>query len=145
MRTAAVVSDEKIAALQHGTHLTERSATDDNGLAAQEFRKLASLFPFVVRANDHRLHATLFPQSRQALGIIFQRPSATGAKATDTDGDHRARGGYVRQQLRRELTVPVGEAHLQLAVVRLPAQGFYDFKIAQHFVLHRTRRKAGAK
>src|SRR5664280_1541625 len=145
MRTAAVVSDEKIAALQHGTYLTERRATDDNGLAAQEFRKLASFFPFVVRANDHRLHATLLPQSRQALRIIFQWPSAAGATAADTDGDHRTRGGYVRQQLRRELTVPVGEADLQLAVVHLPAQGFYDFKIAQHFVLHRTPRKADVK
>src|SRR5664279_217818 len=145
MRTAAVVSDEKIAALQHGTYLTERRATDDNGLAAQEFRKLASFFPFVVRANDHRLHSTLLPQSRQALRIIFQWPSAAGATAADTDGDHRTRGGYVRQQLRRELTVPVGETDLQLAVVHLPAQGFYDFKIAQHFVLHRTPRKADVK
>lgn len=48
MRASAVIADEKMAALEHGAHLAERRATDDERLAAQQLRKFASFFPFAL-------------------------------------------------------------------------------------------------
>jgi hypothetical protein len=48
MGASAVVPDKKIAAFQHGTHLTKRRATNDDGFAAQKLVKPASFFPLAV-------------------------------------------------------------------------------------------------